>query len=124
MISAGDFIAGAMFIVAIMGIIIRECRSNGIAKAKAAADQSTALNVANTLSGKMEEIFKLYRDLDERRQLHELACARVQERTATIQSQILATLDRNSRDIVHLQAQMAHVGSSGANRVIELKPEG
>lgn len=122
MISLGDYIAGGMATATVGGIIVREWRASIAAGRKEATDKTLVTGITTELTAKIELLFGKFRDLDERRQKHELECARVQERTAGILARTTESLDRQGREIGHLQAQVRNVVTGSAGRVVEIVP--
>jgi hypothetical protein len=61
--------------------------------------------------------------LNEKREAHEIKCAKINERTAAAQERTAEILERQSRDLESLKAQMAHVASGAAGRAREIGRE-
>lgn len=119
--SGGDYIALGMFGLGALGFAVREWRATVSMRSKQVADKVAMESVVGTLTAKMEELSQEWRVLDGKRQNHELECARVQERTASTQERLAAVLDRQGRDIQHLQAQVSNLGP-GANTYSQILP--
>ena len=120
--SAGDDIALAALGVTGLGILAREVRAKFAKAAANAQSDANTVSIIDAVTGKLDTVAKGIAELEEKRQKHELDCARVQERTAGTMERIAETLDRHDRNIGHLQAQMAHVASGAANVVSEIVP--
>jgi hypothetical protein len=108
-----------MFTLAALGMAAREWRATITARTKQATDNSTAAMLATALATKIDTLNDAWKELDEKRQKHEVDCARVQERTAATQERLTEILDQHGRAIGNLQSQMSRVATGDAGRMVE-----
>lgn len=123
--SSGDFIAMAALGVTVGAYMVREWRAKIAAEAKDAAADTAMDGIVKGLMSKMDEVVRSIVGLEDRRQKHEVDCARVQERTAAAQQRTAEILQEHGKAIGHLQAQIRNVAPGGsAGKIIEIGGKG
>lgn len=120
--TGGDYVAMAAVGLAAVGFGVREWRTTVTARTKQAFDDSALRGIVDGLTARLDEVIAEIRDLESKRQKHEIDCARIQERTASAQERTAEILTRHENSISHLQAQMSHVASGAAGKIVELGP--
>lgn len=119
----GDYIAFTMVCLSVMAFAVREWRTVITARAKRAVDESAQRFMVNGLTAKLDDVVKELNDMEEKRQKHEIGCAKIQERTAASQQRTAEILTVHERSISQLQSQIKHVASGAANKIVEIGPD-
>lgn len=119
--TSGDYIALGMVALSVAAFAVREWRATVTAKTKQATDDSILRGIVNGLTSKLDEVIRELRDLEDKRQKHEVDCAKIQERTAAAQSRTAEILTEHGRSIGQLQGQIRHVVTGSANKIVEIK---
>lgn len=118
--SGGDYIALGMFTLALIGIVARELRAALSKNSANAAADATAESFSALVTAKLNDVIDEIKGLEQKRQKHELDCARIQERTAASLERMAERLDRHDRSIEQVQSQVRHVVSGSADKIIEI----
>lgn len=122
--TGGDYIAICAIGVSVAAFGLREWRGKITDQAQRASDDTRLEQILKGVIEKVEEAVGEIRNLEQKRQKHEVDCARIQERTAAAQQRTAEILTEHSRSIGSLQGQMRHVATGSANKIIEITGEG
>lgn len=118
--TGGDWIALAAVVLAAAGFAAREYRATVTARIKQASDDTALHGIVDGLTDRLDSVIGEIRELEGKRQKHEIDCARIQERTASAQERTAEILTRHETAIVSLQAQMSHVASGAVGKIVEI----
>lgn len=117
--TSGDYIALGMFGLGVAGITVREWRA-AISKAAATtATERDTQSIITAIKTKMDEVVRTVTGLDNKRQKHELECAKIHERTSANMARTAELLTEHARDIGQLQGQVRHLATGSADKLIE-----
>lgn len=117
--TAGDSIALAAVVLSVGGFGVREWRTKAGKVAAEAVAASNLQTVIGVVKAKIDEAMVAIGLLEQKRQAHELECARIQERTSANMARTAEILQENTRDIHQLQGQIRHVATGSADKLIE-----
>lgn len=120
--TSGDCIALAATTISVLAFAVKEYRG-GLTKVTAAAvSKSQAEQIISAVALKVNEALTAIKELEQKRQKHEIECARVQERAAASMARTAEIQAEHGRSISQLQGQMRHVATGSADKMIEYPP--
>lgn len=120
-ITNGDYIAAAMFILAVGAATVREVRASTTKAAERAALDTRMNGMISAITTRLDTLATTITGLLDKSQKHEIDCARIQERTAASQERAAEILTEHGRAIAQLQGQIRHVATGSADKIIEFK---